>query len=249
MREGRICDAPGCRACEQLRSAAVELATKRGVRAITNRALARRARLSPDEAMRHYASVDACLAAAYREGFELMVDACTPALSGDGSWQDRLRGRLRGDDRRLRRPPAAGAVLHGRGMADQPAAAQPGAHARARALGRAARRPPALGGGRGNRGRAAGPALRAVRRSDAPRDRPGASGPGLQRALDPDPLRRARRHVRADAGVDARPSASGAPGARSRSRTRRARAPGTAGARRACPRAGRPSPGRRPSRA
>jgi AcrR family transcriptional regulator len=85
-----MCEAPGCEACEQMRTAAVELATKRGVRSITNRALARRARLSPDEAMRHYPSVDACLAAAYHQGFELMVEACTPALSGDGNWQERL---------------------------------------------------------------------------------------------------------------------------------------------------------------
>lgn len=90
MREGSVCEAPGCRACERLRVAAVELATKRGVAAITNRALARRARLTPDEALRHYASVDACLAAAYREGFEQMAAACAPALDGDGSWQERL---------------------------------------------------------------------------------------------------------------------------------------------------------------
>ncbi len=85
-----MCDVPGCRACEQLRAAAVELATTRGVRAITSRALARRARLSPDEAVRHYDSVDACLAAAYREGFELMTAACTPALDGEEDWQERL---------------------------------------------------------------------------------------------------------------------------------------------------------------
>lgn len=73
-----------------MRIAAVDLATSRGVRAITNRAIARRARLSPNEAIRHYASVDACLADAYREGFEHMVTACTPALGGDGNWQERL---------------------------------------------------------------------------------------------------------------------------------------------------------------
>lgn len=73
-----------------MRIAAVDLATSRGIRAITNRAIARRARLSPDEAIRHYASVDACLADAYREGFELMLTACTPALSGEGDWQERL---------------------------------------------------------------------------------------------------------------------------------------------------------------
>jgi AcrR family transcriptional regulator len=73
-----------------MRSAAVHLATSRGVRAITNRAIARRARLLPNEAIRHYASVDGCLAAAYHEGFSLMVEACTPALSSDESWSERL---------------------------------------------------------------------------------------------------------------------------------------------------------------
>jgi AcrR family transcriptional regulator len=73
-----------------MRVAAVELATSRGVRALTNRAIARRARLSPEEALEHYASVDDCLTGAYDEGCERMIAACMPALSGEGSWQDRL---------------------------------------------------------------------------------------------------------------------------------------------------------------
>ena len=87
VREGSTCQLPDCALCERMRVAAVELATSRGVRALTNRGIARRARLSPEQALEHYASVDDCLTGAYDEGCELMIAACTPALSGEGSWQ------------------------------------------------------------------------------------------------------------------------------------------------------------------
>ncbi len=90
MREGPTCQLPGCALCAQLRVAAIELATSRGMRALTNHAIARQARLSPDEALEHYASVDECLTGAYDEGCERLVAACAPALSGEGSWLDRL---------------------------------------------------------------------------------------------------------------------------------------------------------------
>jgi AcrR family transcriptional regulator len=73
-----------------MRTAAVELATGRGVRAITYRAIARRARLTPEQALEHYASVDDCLTGAYDEGCERMFAVCTSALSAQGSWQQRL---------------------------------------------------------------------------------------------------------------------------------------------------------------
>jgi AcrR family transcriptional regulator len=73
-----------------MRIAAVDIAAGRGIRAATDTAIARGAQVAPELASRHYATADECLADAYQEGFERLLEASLPALTGDGSWQERL---------------------------------------------------------------------------------------------------------------------------------------------------------------
>lgn len=90
MREARTCQELLCDTCARMRSAAVDIAAGRGIGAATEEAIVRGARITREEARRHYPSADDCLADAYEEGFERLVEASLPALTGDGSWQERL---------------------------------------------------------------------------------------------------------------------------------------------------------------
>ncbi len=73
-----------------MRAAAVDISAGRGIRAATDAAIARGAQLAPDVARRHYATADECLADAYEAGYERLVEVSLPALTGEGSWQERL---------------------------------------------------------------------------------------------------------------------------------------------------------------
>lgn len=73
-----------------MRAAAVEIAAGRGIRAATDTAIARGAQVPLEEAQAHYATADACLADAYEEGYERLVEVSLPVLTGEGSWQERL---------------------------------------------------------------------------------------------------------------------------------------------------------------
>jgi AcrR family transcriptional regulator len=90
MTEARTCRESWCETCARMRVAAVDIAAGRGVRAATESAIARGAQITAEEARRHYASADECLADAYEEGFERLLDASLPALTGEGTWQERL---------------------------------------------------------------------------------------------------------------------------------------------------------------
>jgi AcrR family transcriptional regulator len=79
-----------CLICRRLRTAAVELAVGDGIDRITDRAVAELAGVPLEQAVQHYPSVEACLAAAYDEGALILRRVCARALRGEGSWQERL---------------------------------------------------------------------------------------------------------------------------------------------------------------
>jgi AcrR family transcriptional regulator len=85
------CALPGCETCRALRAAAVALAVRRGIQAVTSEAIAAEAGFGAEEAARHYPTLDHCLAAAYDESTTHFRDVASRALCEDGSWQDRLR--------------------------------------------------------------------------------------------------------------------------------------------------------------
>jgi len=80
-----------CPTCRLLRKAAVELAIRDGIAAVTSEAIAERAEVSLERAVRHYPKAEDCLAAAYDEGALLVRRICVRTLRGSGSWQERLR--------------------------------------------------------------------------------------------------------------------------------------------------------------
>jgi AcrR family transcriptional regulator len=79
-----------CSTCQRLRKATAELAVRRGIEGITRVGIAEFADIPLERAGEHYPTLEACLAATYDEGAMRLRRACVPALSGSGSWQDRL---------------------------------------------------------------------------------------------------------------------------------------------------------------
>jgi AcrR family transcriptional regulator len=84
------CGVPGCVTCRSLRAAAVALAVRRGIQAVTSEAIAVEAGIPGEQAAKHYPTLDHCLAAAYDEATTHFREAAAAALDREGSWQERL---------------------------------------------------------------------------------------------------------------------------------------------------------------
>jgi AcrR family transcriptional regulator len=85
------CGTNECPECQKLRHAAVHLAARHGMHALTSEAIARHAGLSHEAAREHYPTLDACLTAAYEQATAHFREVAAAALGGEGSWQERLR--------------------------------------------------------------------------------------------------------------------------------------------------------------
>jgi hypothetical protein len=59
------CDVPRCPTCRLLRAAAVALALRRGIQSVTSEGVAAEAGIEPEQAAKHYPTLDHCLSAAY----------------------------------------------------------------------------------------------------------------------------------------------------------------------------------------
>jgi AcrR family transcriptional regulator len=81
-----------CPTCRRLRKAAAGYAVLHGIEGITSAAIAEHADVPLERAVEHYPTLEDCLAATYDEGALRLRRACTRALRGDGSWQERLHG-------------------------------------------------------------------------------------------------------------------------------------------------------------
>jgi AcrR family transcriptional regulator len=79
-----------CPTCRRLRTAAVQVTVRDGLSRVTSDAIAEFAEVSPERAAEHYATLEDCLAAAFDEGAMRLRRACSSALSGGGSWHERL---------------------------------------------------------------------------------------------------------------------------------------------------------------
>jgi AcrR family transcriptional regulator len=84
------CDVPGCATCSSLRTAAVTLASRRGIQSVTSEGIAAEAGIDADEAARHYPTLDHCFSAAYDESTAHFREVASRAMDGEGSWRDRL---------------------------------------------------------------------------------------------------------------------------------------------------------------
>jgi AcrR family transcriptional regulator len=79
-----------CGTCRALRAAAVALAVRRGIQAVTSGGIAAEAGIKAEQAVRHYPTLDHCLTAAYEESTTHFREVASGAMEGEGSWQDRL---------------------------------------------------------------------------------------------------------------------------------------------------------------
>jgi AcrR family transcriptional regulator len=84
------CAVPGCSTCRSLRAAAVALALRRGIQSVTSEGIAAEAGIEPEQAAKHYPTLDQCLSAAYDESTTHFREVASRAMDGEGSWQDRL---------------------------------------------------------------------------------------------------------------------------------------------------------------
>jgi AcrR family transcriptional regulator len=84
------CDVPRCPTCRLLRAAAVALALRRGIQSVTSEGVAAEAGIEPEQAAKHYPTLDHCLSAAYDESTTHFREVAARAMDGEGSWQDRL---------------------------------------------------------------------------------------------------------------------------------------------------------------
>lgn len=73
-----------------MRAAAVSLALRRGIQFVTFEGIAAEAGIAGEQAVRHYPTLDHCLAAAYDEGTTHFRDVASRAMDDDGSWKERL---------------------------------------------------------------------------------------------------------------------------------------------------------------
>ncbi|HMJ96857.1 MAG TPA: hypothetical protein VK486_13450 [Thermoleophilaceae bacterium] len=80
-----------CPTCRRLRKAAVAVALRRGMAAVTSEAIAERAEVPLERALEHYPAAEDCLAAAYDEGALVVRRICARMLPGSGPWQERIR--------------------------------------------------------------------------------------------------------------------------------------------------------------
>lgn len=84
------CVIPGCATCGSLRAAAVSLALRRGIQSVTIEGIAAEAGIAAEQAVKHYPTLDHCLAAAYDESTTHFREVAARAMDCDGSWQERL---------------------------------------------------------------------------------------------------------------------------------------------------------------
>jgi AcrR family transcriptional regulator len=84
------CAVPGCATCRSLRAAAVALALRQGIQSVTSERIAAEAGIEPEQAAKHYPTLDHCLAAAYDESATHFREVASRAMEGEGSWQERL---------------------------------------------------------------------------------------------------------------------------------------------------------------
>jgi AcrR family transcriptional regulator len=84
------CAVPGCASCRSLRAAAVALALRRGIESVTSEGIADEAGIQPEQAAKHYPTLDHCLTAAYDESTTHFREVASDAMEGEGSWQERL---------------------------------------------------------------------------------------------------------------------------------------------------------------
>jgi AcrR family transcriptional regulator len=84
------CVVPGCATCGSLRAAAVSLALRRGIQSVTIEGVAAEAGIEPEQAAKHYPTLDHCLSAAYDESTTHFREVAARAMDCDGSWQERL---------------------------------------------------------------------------------------------------------------------------------------------------------------
>jgi AcrR family transcriptional regulator len=87
---GPSCIEPGCPMCRELREAAIEVAMRDGIDAVTMTAIKDEAGTPHGTAKRHYRSAEECLVAAYDEAAGDFFDAFANAFTAADSWPDRL---------------------------------------------------------------------------------------------------------------------------------------------------------------
>jgi AcrR family transcriptional regulator len=87
---GPSCIEPGCPTCRELREAAIALATRDGIDAVTMTAIKDEVGTQHSTAKRHYRSAEECLVAAYDEAAGDFFDAFANAFTAAESWPDRL---------------------------------------------------------------------------------------------------------------------------------------------------------------
>jgi AcrR family transcriptional regulator len=73
-----------------MRAAAVSLAVRRGIQAVTFEGIAAEAGIGAEQAVRHYPTLDHCLSAAYDESTTHFREVASRAMDGEGSWRERL---------------------------------------------------------------------------------------------------------------------------------------------------------------
>jgi AcrR family transcriptional regulator len=87
---GPTCIEPGCPTCREMREAAIELAARDGIDAVTMTAIKDELGTQHATAKRHYSSAEECLVAAYEEAAGDFFDAFANAFTAARSWPERL---------------------------------------------------------------------------------------------------------------------------------------------------------------